>query len=87
MSKFNPIIQFQRNPNSRAKAIHAKCAECVGCTSNQVEKGFKESISLCSSYACPLHAFRPYRSIKFPKGQKTAFERVKPILVGKIDLD
>ena len=73
MSKFNPIIQFQRNPNSRAKAINAKCAECVGCTSNHLEKGFKESISSCSSYACPLHGFRPYRSEKSLESQKLAF--------------
>ena len=73
MSKFNPIEQFLRNPHSRTKAIHAKCAECVGCTSNHLEKGFKESISSCSSYACPLHGFRPYRSEKFLERQKMAF--------------
>ena len=51
MSKFNPIEQFQRNPHSRARAIKAKCAECVGCTADHLEKGFKESISSCTAYS------------------------------------
>ena len=69
MSKFNPIEQFQRNPHSRARAIKAKCAECVGCTADHLEKGFKESISSCTAYLCPLHKFRPYRAKKslYPK--------------------
>jgi hypothetical protein len=61
MSDFNPILQFQSRPSSRAYAVKAKCAECVGCTPNHLEKGFKESISSCSSYSCPLHGFRPYQ--------------------------
>lgn len=69
MSKFNPIEQFQRNPHSGARAIKAKCAECVGCTADHLEKGFKESISSCTAYLCPLHKFRPYRAKKslYPK--------------------
>ena len=70
MSKFNPILRYQNNPDSRASAIHAKCAECVGCTSNHLEKDFKESISSCSSYSCPLHRFRPYQREKSLNRQK-----------------
>ena len=71
MSDFNPILQFQSRPSSRAYAVKAKCAECVGCTPNHLEKGFKESISSCSSYSCPLHRFRPYQREKSLEGQKT----------------
>jgi len=71
MKRSNPIRQFHMNVSSRAYAIKAKCAECVGCTPNHIEKGFKESISSCSSYSCPLHRFRPYQAKKSLNSQKT----------------
>lgn len=58
----NPVRQFLANPTSKALAIKAKCAECFGCTHDHLEKGFRVSISNCSSYACPLHRFRPFQS-------------------------
>ena len=64
MNKSNPIEQFKELPSSRAYAIKAKCAECVGCTLNHIEMGFRESISSCSSYSCPLYRFRPYQAKK-----------------------
>jgi len=72
MSKFNPILRHMKNPSSRKLAINAKCAECFGCTPDRLEKGFKESISSCSSYSCPLHGFRPYQAEKSLNSQKTA---------------
>ena len=57
----NPIRQFASNPHSRTAAIKAKCAECFGCTSTHLERGFRASISECSSYSCPLHSFRPFQ--------------------------
>ena len=72
MSDFNPILQFQSRPSSRAYAVKAKCAECVGCTPDQLEKGFEASILFCSSYSWPLHRFRPYQREKSLKGQKIA---------------
>jgi hypothetical protein len=33
----NPIRQFRNNPTSRAAAIKAKCAECVGCSLDHLE--------------------------------------------------
>lgn len=60
----NPLRQLRMNPRSKALAIKAKCAECVGCSYSHLETGFKESISACSSYSCPLHLFRPYRPKK-----------------------
>ena len=68
----NPIRQFVTNPNSRVAAIKAKCAECMGCTPDHMERGFRASISSCSSYSCPLHRFRPYQREKSLKGQKIA---------------
>ena len=74
MSDFNPILQFQSRPSSRAYAVKAKCAECVGCTPNHLEKGFKESISSCSPESCPLHRCRPYQANKSLEGQKTTVQ-------------
>jgi hypothetical protein len=74
MSDFNPILQFQSRPSSRAYAVKAKCAECVGCTSEHLEKGFKESISSCSSESCPLHRFRPYQANKSLNSQKASVQ-------------
>ena len=76
MSKFNPILRFEKNPNSRKLANDAKCAECFGCTRDHLEKGFKESISSCSSYSCPLHRFRPYQREKSLEGQKLPIQNL-----------
>ena len=70
----NPIRQFVANPNSRVVAIKAKCAECMGCTPDHMERGFRASISSCSSYSCPLHRFRPYQREKSLDGQKTSVQ-------------
>ena len=70
----NPIRQFVANPNSRVAAIKAKCAECMGCTPDHMERGFRASISSCSSYSCPLHRFRPYQQEKSLEGQKIAVQ-------------
>ena len=76
MKRSNPIEQFQSHPLSRAYAIRAKCAECVGCTPDHLEKGFKESISSCSSESCPLHRFRPYQREKSLEGQKLPIQNL-----------
>ena len=72
----NPIRQFVANPNSRVVAIKAKCAECMGCTPDHMERGFRASISSCSSYSCPLHRFRPYQREKSLEGQKAAVQNL-----------
>ena len=56
----NPIVRYMDKPTPM-KAIHAKCAECMGCTKLVLERGFRTSISTCKSYSCPLYRFRPYR--------------------------
>ena len=79
MKRSNPIEQFQSHPLSRAYAIRAKCAECVGCTPDHLEKGFKESILSCSSDSCPLHRFRPYQREKSLEGQKLPIQSLSMI--------
>jgi len=79
MNNSNPIKQFHRNSMSRAYAVKAKCAECVGCTQNHLERGFKESISSCSSYSCPLHRFRPYQREKSLNSQKMPVQSLSMI--------
>ena len=76
MSKFNPIRRFEKNGPSRTLAINAKCAECFGCTRDHLEKGFKEAISDCSAYSCPLHSFRPYQANKSLNSQKTPVQNL-----------
>ena len=76
MRNSNPIQQFINNSTSRAYAMRAKCAECVGCTPYHLERGFKDSISSCSSYSCPLHRFRPYQANKSLEGQKTPVQNL-----------
>ena len=58
-AEFNPILRGQRKP-TRKNAIHAMCAHCVGCTETHLERGFKQEISACTSYGCPLYGYRPY---------------------------
>lgn len=74
MSKFNPIDRYLRKPSSRTLAVHAMCASCVGCTEGHLEKGFKETISACSSYSCPLRPFRPYQAKKSLEGEKMTIQ-------------
>jgi len=76
MRNSNPIQQFINNSTSRAYAVKAKCAECVGCNPEHLEKGFKESISSCSSESCPLHRFRPYQREKSQEVQKMPIQRL-----------
>ena len=75
----NPIRQFVANPNSRVAAIKAKCAECMGCTPDHMERGFRASISSCSSYSCPLHRFRPYQREKSLNSQKMPVQNLSMI--------
>jgi len=58
--EYNPIVQLQQKGTYKA-AVKAKCAECMGCTAEEMEPGFREAISNCSAYTCPLLAYRPYQ--------------------------
>lgn len=56
----NPILKFDARP-TRGNAIKAKCAECMGCSRDAIEPGFRSQIRDCTSRRCPLWAFRPYQ--------------------------
>lgn len=59
-------MKAQQNPvkraiicSSRSNAIRAMCAHCMGCTLDQIEPGFRDSIRDCTSTQCPLCTVRP----------------------------
>ena len=56
----NPLQKYMSKP-TRGQAIKAKCAECMGCTVDVIEPGFRSLIRDCTSTSCPLHFFRPYQ--------------------------
>ncbi len=47
--------------SSMRAAINAMCAHCMGCSADHMEPGYKEDIKNCTSTACPLWHFRPYK--------------------------
>jgi len=59
----NPLAKLASDPTTKSKAlrIKAKCAECMGCTPDTNESGFRRMIRECSSLTCPLHPIRPYQ--------------------------
>lgn len=57
----NPLQKFMQKP-TRGQAIKAKCAECMGCTAESAEPGFRGLIRDCTSRSCPLWTFRPYQA-------------------------
>lgn len=57
----NPIEKFIVKNGSRTAAINAMCAQCVGCTENHLEPGFRTTIKECTSPKCALYKFRPYK--------------------------
>lgn len=61
----NPMVRFFAKP-TRGSAIKAKCSECMGCTVDAVEPGFRALIRDCaagptSRAPCPLYQFRPFQ--------------------------
>jgi hypothetical protein len=61
MAECNPLLQAMAKPKSRRAAINAKCAECMGCTIDHIECGFRREIRNCTAPHCPLFTFRPYQ--------------------------
>lgn len=69
--EMTPIKRYYAK-HTRETAIHAKCTECMGCTSveqrngqeDHLEKGFRHEIRHCTSPACSLFDFRPYQDKK-----------------------
>ena len=56
MRQHNPVARFYTLAPTRTRAIEAKCAECMGCTKDHLEEGFKNEIRFCTAPHCPLHA-------------------------------
>lgn len=56
----NPIRRFLRN-KTRKTAIGAFCAQCMGCTKDSLEVGYKADIRGCTAPECPLYGYRPYK--------------------------
>ena len=61
MRMHNLVERFFSLVPTRKRAIDAKCAECMGCTKNHLEEGYKKEIRNCSAQACSLYSFRPYK--------------------------
>jgi hypothetical protein len=56
----NPILRYREKPTAH-KAIKAKCSQCVGCTDEHLEQGFRNDIKRCTDQSCALHPYRPYQ--------------------------
>ena len=62
MRNHNPVARLYDHASTRKRAIEAKCAECMGCTKDHLEDGFKNEIRNCTTLACALYFFRPYQT-------------------------
>lgn len=58
LPRLTPIEASQADPTSRAKAIKAKCYECMG---GEESDNWKKDVKHCSSYGCPLRGLRPFQ--------------------------
>ena len=61
MAEHNPIVKLRENPKSKAAAIRAMCAQCMGCTDEGIEPAFRQAIRECTASHCALYAVRPYQ--------------------------
>lgn len=58
----NPVKKyFDSEKRTRAGAIKAFCAQCMGCDYDFIEPGFVGEIRNCTSKKCALYDFRPYQ--------------------------
>ena len=57
--RLTPMEAHQADPLSKAKAIKAKCYECMGGDCEGVN--WRREIKLCSATECPLFPVRPYK--------------------------
>jgi len=62
----NPIIKSRESLSSRATAIKAMCAHCMGCTEDHLEPNWKAEVKNCTAFKCPLHPFRDYQDKEKP---------------------
>ena len=58
----NAIDKWEKSvKTSRKLAINANCANCMGCTAEYSEPGYRALIADCTSKDCSLYTFRPYQ--------------------------
>lgn len=57
---YDPIATAKKNPQSRALAIKAFCASCIGFP----EPGWRAEIRGCTALECPLYSHRPYQVVR-----------------------
>lgn len=57
----DPIEKHLQDPLSKAKAIKAKCFDCVG---RGWDPNWKKAVGNCSCLDCPLYTVRPYQKYK-----------------------
>ncbi len=61
----NWIRRSQQNPKSLKLAIRAMCFHCMGGTEKEMpDSGWRQAISECTSFKCPLHTYRPTKMIR-----------------------
>lgn len=61
--RLSPWQKLRANPSSRALAIAAMCAQCMGWDEGRDRpSGVVNDIRTCTSPGCPLYGVRPYRS-------------------------
>ncbi len=53
---YRPVYKRAMTGKSRVAAVKAFCLECVGHA--------RKEITLCTSPACPLYPYRPYKSVR-----------------------
>ena len=49
-AEHNPIVRARSKPTSMRAAINAMCAQCMGCTEQMIEPGFRTEIRDCSAW-------------------------------------
>jgi hypothetical protein len=59
-ASYNWIVQAERKPTSKHKAIKAMCFHCMGGTKDSMpDPGWKKMIDTCTAPDCPLFSHRP----------------------------
>ncbi len=62
MAEHNAYKKYMESEKkTRSAAIKAMCANCMGCTLEHLEPGYRDSIRNCTAPQCPLYPFRPYQ--------------------------
>ncbi len=60
-AEMNPVRKFRQIHSSRAAAIKAKCSQCMGCSDDYIEPGFRTQVRDCTAPDCALWGFRPWQ--------------------------